>query len=153
MAASLRRWGLAGLVAATGVVLLLFGIAAALVDAQLRSDAATAAVTLTSEDRERLEEVGLAASVETDAGYIRRMLIMRSLSTGTAVPERAYEIQDQGDGNVSMSWGGGERFQPMFQWGGWQLMPIGVLTFAGLALMIGSLFLAAERWRDRHPLD
>lgn len=150
--ASVRRWGLAGVGAAVGVLLLLCGIGAALVDAQLRSDAATAAVTLSSEDRERLEEAGIAGSVQTDAFHIRRMLIMRSLSAGTDVPERAYEILNQGDDNVSISWGTSDRFQPILQWGGWQFMPIGVLAFAGVALIIGSVFVAAARWDDRRRL-
>ncbi|MET4637738.1 hypothetical protein [Mycetocola sp. 2940] len=152
MMASVRRRGIAGLAAALGVLLLVSGVVAAAVDAQLRSDAATAAVTLTPEERRILERAGMVESVVDDAGFIRRVLILQSLSTGVEVPDRAYQIREEEDGNVSMSWRGIEGPLLGSPGGAWQWLPTGVLTFAGLALIIGSLFLAAARWNNRHPL-
>lgn len=150
MRASVRRWGLSGLAAALGVLVLLSGIAVAVVDAQLRSTAATAAVTLTPAERNQLEEADLAATVTADAGFVRRLLILRSLSTGIAIPERAFAIHEQEDGNLSVSWTAGEGFPLGSPWGGWQVTPVSVLPLVGLTLTIGSLFLAAARWHDRH---
>lgn len=152
MRAPVRRWGLTGLAAALGVLLLVSGVAVAVVDAQIRSDAATAAVTLTPGERRQLEEADLAETVVADAGFIRRLLIVRSLSTGITIPERAFVIHEQEDGILSVEWGAGEGFLLTSPWGGWPLTPISILTFAGLALTIGSLFLAAAHWHARHPV-
>lgn len=152
MVASLRRWGLARLAAAVGALLLVCGIAVAVVDAQLRSDAATAAVTPTAEQRRQLEEVGIDESVAADAGYFRRSLIMQNLSSGGDMPEQAFQIDEREDGSVSLSWGWFNEGFTVRSWGGWQLQPIGILSFAGLALILGSVFAGAARWESKHPL-
>ncbi|MCU1418928.1 hypothetical protein [Mycetocola sp.] len=152
MVASLRRLGLIGMAITAGVLLLVGGIAVAAVDAQLRSDAATAAVTLTAEERRQLEEAGIPESVGTDTGYFRRSLIMENLSSGGDMPERAFEIHEMEDGNVSISWGGYRAEYTVISWGGWQLQPIGIPAFTGLALIIGAVFAGAARWQSRHPL-
>jgi hypothetical protein len=151
MLASVRRWGLAGLAAAVGLLLLASGLAVAVVDAQLRSDAATAAVTLTAQERQQLEGAEILESVATDAGYFRRMLIMQNLASGGIMPERAFEIHEEEDGNVSLSWGYHYGFGGM-GWVGWRMNPVGILSFTGLALLICSLFAAAARWESKHPL-
>jgi hypothetical protein len=152
MVAALRRLGLIGLAAAVGVLLLLCGIAVAAVDAQMRSDAATAAVTLTAEERRQLDEAGMSESVASDTNYFRRSLIMQNLASGGDMPEHAFQIHEIEDGNVSISWGGYQDGFTVSSWGGWQLKPIGILSFTGLALILGSAFAEAARWESRHPL-
>jgi hypothetical protein len=152
MAASIRRWGLAGLAAAVGGLLLISGLAVAVVDAQLRSDAATAAVTLTADQLRQLEGTGMDESVASDAGYFRRVLIRQNLASGGAMPEQAFEIHEMEDGTMSMSWGGYQDGFRATSWGGWQLMPVGILSFAGLALILGSGFAAAARCESERPL-
>lgn len=152
MVGSLRRWGPAGLAAALGALLLVGGLAVAVGDALLRSDAATAAVTPSAEERRQLEEAGMSDSIEADAGFFRRMMIVQNLSSGGPMPESAYEIYEDEDGVVSMSWGWFQEGISPGSWGGWQLKPVGILSFAGLALILASVFVAAARWESRHPL-
>jgi hypothetical protein len=152
MAGSVRRWGLARLAAAVGGLLLVCGVAFALVDAQLRSEAATAATTFTAAQREQLDEVGLYESVAVDALYVRRSLIVQNLAWGGPMPERYLELLELDDGNLSMSWGA-DGINVSAWGGGWQVKPVGILTFAGLTVTIGSLFLVAARWESQHPID
>ena len=149
--AALRRWGLPGLAAALGVVLVLCGLAVALVDAQLRSDAATTAVAITDEQREKLDGLGSYQFVLEDLGNIRKSLIMQNLASGGTMPERAFDIVDFDDGTTAVQWNL-EAGYLVTSWGGWQMKPVGILTFAGLSLLIASGFLSAGRWESRHPL-
>jgi hypothetical protein len=154
MAASVRRWGLAGLAATVGGLLLVCGLAVAVADAQLRSEAATAATTFTAAQRAQLDEMGLYESVAVDALYVRRSLILQNLAWGGPMPERSFELLELDDGNVSMSWGTGADGINVSSWGGgWQVKPVGIFAFTGLTLTIGSLFIVAGRWESQHPLD
>jgi hypothetical protein len=154
MRGTMRRWALAGVAAAVGGLLLVCGIAVAVVDAQQRSDAATAAVTFTVEQRAQLDEIGIYEAVVADAHYVRRSLILENLASGGPIPERYFEISEMEDGNVSMSWGPGRDQITFTSWGGgWQLKPTAILSFTGLSLLIGSLFVAAARAESPHPPD
>jgi hypothetical protein len=152
MAASLRRWGLTGLAAVLGGVLFVGGIAVAVGDALLRSDAATRAVTLTTDEREAFDEVRILDAVLAEAGSVRRSLIVQNLFSGAPMPERAFEISELQDGTQSMSWGIRQDGFRVMAWGGWQLKPVGIMGFAGLALLIASGFAFAARWEKQHPL-
>jgi hypothetical protein len=152
MAASIRRWGFVGLAAAVGGLLLVCGLAATVVDAQLRSDAATAAMTMTADQRRQLSEAGIADSLGPDDGHFRRMLILRNLSSGGEIPEHAFVIQEEEGRAVAVQWGIFRDGFVVTSWGGWQLKPLGILSFAGLAVIIGAVFAAAARWESRHPL-
>lgn len=140
------RPSLAVLTAAVGAFLLCVGLAVVVVDAHMRSDAATAAVRMSPEELQLLEDEEIVISVPE----IRTMLIMQSMTSGSPVPRQAFEITEFEDGGASVSWGGSDE-QRVASWGGWQAKPVAVLPAAGLALGIASLFLAAAGWRPPHP--
>lgn len=136
-----RRVGVVGSAAIAGILLLITGFALTALESQMRIDAATAAVTLTPAQLEQLSEAGV-----DDVGQdsYRDWLIVAGLTSGARVPTLVLEVTDTDDG-VSWSWQAGEP-SVVASWGGWQAKPLAGLTVAGLALVLGSLFLAAWRW-------
>lgn len=151
MALLRRRWSATGSAAAVGAVLLAGGTAAAVVDAQLRSDAATSAVTLTADEREKLDDAGIYDSVVADVPYVRRSLILQNLASGGTMPERYVEVIEQEGENVSVSWGARLEGYSVGSWGGWQMKPVGIVPFAGLSVLIATGFIAAARREKQHP--
>lgn len=141
----LRRLGVIGCGAIAGILLLITGFALTTLEAQMRIDAATAAVYLTPDQLEQLSEAG--ADDVMQSSY-RDWLITAAMTSGGRVPTLVLEITDS-DENVSWSWQPAET--PIAgSIGGWQAKPLAALTIAGFVLVLGSLFLAAARWRP-HP--
>ena len=133
------------LTAVVGAVLLVAGIALAAVDAHQRSDAATAAASLTPEQVTKLSQSGFG----WDLNDMRRWMIVDNLVSGGPMPTLLFEEDDAGQAWVSWgAVGGGQRVGSA---GGWQPKPIALLPAVGLALLLGSVFLAAARWRPQHP--
>lgn len=133
--------------ALAGVLLLVSGIGFAAVDAQLRIDAAKASIAFTPEEREQLDEAGMPDIGQDSAlGW----LVTSSLLHGTPVLDLALDIENV-DESYSVSWGPSET--PVVRSiGGWQFKPLGLLSVAGLGMLLGSGFVAAARWRPAsHP--
>lgn len=146
LAERLRRLGLVRWAAIAGLLLLITGLVLTTVESQMRIDAATTAVYLSPDQLEQLDEVGVDAAMQES---YRDWMITASMTSGGRVPTLVLEITDTDDG-VTWSW------QPADSaiagsMGGWQAKPLAGVTVAGLALVLGSLFLAASRWRPRHP--
>ena len=152
VAASVRRWGLPAIAAVLGGVLLVCGLVVAVVDAQARSNAATAAVIISEDERARLEDLDFYEFVLAESAVLRRSLVMQNLASGGPMPERAFAVVEMEDGNAALSWSVPDSVYQATSWGGWQMKPVGILTFAGLILLIASGFLSAGRWESRHPL-
>ena len=142
-----RRVGVVGFAALAGILLLIIGVTLVAVESQLRMDAATAAVYLTPDELEQLSEAGI-----DDIGQesYRDWLITGGLTTGGPMPKLVLDISD-GDEGITWSWAP-EDTPIVGSLGGWQPKPLALVVFAGLTMVIGSLFVAAARWRPRHPL-
>lgn len=146
--ASARSWRLTMRMALAGALLLGAGIGLTAVDAQGRVDAANTAFDLTAEEIAQLEEADVTALGENS---YRGWLVFASMATGADVPE--FTVESGGGGSVS--WRPDEIpivYSNVYTVGGWQPRPLAGVTLAGLALLVGSLFIAAARWRPRHPL-
>lgn len=139
-----RRLGGTGVLILAGVLLLTAGVVATVVESQVRIDAATASVALTPAQREQLRDVGID-NVGQDS--YRDWLIVGSMTSGGRVPTLVLEVGDDEDSG-SWSWGPEEIFSAGSM-GGWQVKPLTMVSAAGLALLLGALFLAAARWRPR----
>ena len=137
-----RRLGIPGAIGLAGILLLLAGIALTTLESQMRIDAATAAVQLTPAQLEQLREVGV-----DDPGQdaYRDWLIIGTMTSGGRMPTLVLEV---GDDEQSWSWGPKET-STVGSMGGWQPKPLTGVAAGGLALVIGSLFLAAARWSPR----
>ena len=134
--------------ALAGALLLCVGVGLTTVEAQLRIDAATAAVSLTPEEEQQLAEAGM-----DDIGQASALpwLITMGMYLGTPIPDLELDIQDMDDeGGFSVSWGP-EESSVVSRVGGWQPQPLALLTVAGLGMLIGSTFVAAARWRAPDP--
>lgn len=142
-----RRIGVVGFAALAGILLLIIGVTLVAVESQLRMDAATAAVYLTPDELEQLSEAGI-----DDIGQesYRDWLITLGMTTGGPMPKLVLDISD-GDEGITWSWAP-EETPIVGSLGGWQPKPLALVAFAGVTLIIGSLFVAAARWRRRRPL-
>lgn len=141
-----RRMGVAGVVALTGILLLLIGVGMVAAESQLRVDAATDAVHLTFDQLDQLSEAGID---DIGQGSYRDWLITVGMTTGGPMQKLVLDISESDEG-VMWSWAP-ENAPLVSSPGGWQPKPLAFVAFAGLALIIGSLFMAASRWRPRHP--
>lgn len=144
----LRRLGFVGGAAITGILLLITGLAVTVLESQMRIDAATAAVYVTPAKLEQLRQAGLDDVGQED---YRNYLIAAGMTSGGQIPRLVLEITEEDDGAVYWSWVQDDVFIARSE-GGWQPKPVAALTVAGLALVLGSLFVAASRWRPR-PSD
>lgn len=128
-----------------GVVLLLAGLGALVMEAQGRLDAAEAAVAFTEEERAAFGEDadGLTASLQISS-------LTRGLLTGADVPRyRVVGLEsDDGNGGVSIE---EESPRIVSKLGmGWHAGPTTLPAFVGLLIILGSLFFGAARWHARH---
>lgn len=144
-----RHHSLSGVARAAiaGVLLLAGGVGIAALDAQARSDAADASI---AESRARIESTG-EESFSFDMSSMRQWFVFDNLRSGGPMP--TVTIVEDDEGGVSyLSWGPADGGMRPGSLGGWQLKPAALLPAAGLTVMIGSGFVAAVRWRPRHPL-
>lgn len=141
-----RRLRGTGVLTLAGILLLSAGVAVTVVESQARIDAATASVALTPAQLQQLRDVGVE---DVGQDTYRDWLIIGSMTSGGRVPTLVLEVGDDDDSG-SWSWGPAEG-SSAGSMGGWQPKPLTAVTAAGLALLIGALFLAASRWRPRHP--
>ena len=140
----IRRLGVTGTCALAGLLLMIVGFALTLLESQVRMDAATAAVALTPQQIHQLRNVGVE---DVGQDTYRDWLIVASMTSGGRVPELFLVVGEDEDSG-SWSWGPAESFSAG-SLGGWQAKPLTVVTAAGLALVLGSLFCGAARWHPR----
>jgi hypothetical protein len=126
---------------AVGTVLLLAGLGMLVMDAQGRLDAVERSIEFTADEAELSGED--ANGLLT---YLRSSSFMQSLTTGADVPTYTIHSMDD-EGGFSIEEDHQRVIYSMTPT--WHLVPTTLPAFAGLSLMLGSLFIGAASWRRR----
>jgi hypothetical protein len=130
-----------------GIFLLVGGVSAVVADAQARAEASENSITFTPE-----QEDAFGGDVDAMMESIRSGALISSLYTGADVSRHIVEVEDDGNGNLSSSIYPETQRVVVPYYMGWHPSPVALPAFAGLALMIGGLFMGATRWH-RHTAE